>query len=329
MKVEPITFNNYAKYVRLAKRIGEMPPNYATPKNLVNYIRSFSKAFVESNNALGDPRLKLLKAVGQSGYMVQITHKSDLIATGLQPTVLIGKGVTFDTGGYNLKSRNMHEMKFDKCGAAAVYSVLQACAEQDYPLPVVGLIPLVENLIGSKMTLPGSVIKAANGTRVEIRDTDAEGRLILADAIQIANKLDPDVIVTVATLTGSCSNALGDIYTGLFANKNVDAWNYERIMQRSGLESGDEVWSMPLHKSHTANLKKTHIADILNYNKREFGGSSGAAFLNYFVDPNIPWLHLDIAGTAWREDKSTGRPVKLLLKFLENNADERLGANRS
>lgn len=317
-------FSKPSKYVNITKKMSELPPNIGTPEYFVDHAERNFKGRVEWSTAREDIRLQLVRAVGGAGgIMLRLYHNLDMVKEGHLPIALIGKGVCFDSGGYNLKTNMMHEMKFDKCGGMAVYSVLRACANQKYPLPVVGYIPLVNNLIGKAETLPGSVIETHYGKKVEIRDTDAEGRLVLADAIEMAKSMyeGPSEIVTVATLTGSCMAALGEHYHGMFS---VDTYSKHAStrMKHAAHKTGDMVWEMPLNHHHLENLQKTKCADILNYNKKELGGSSAAAFLSYFVE-DTPWVHLDIAGTAWKDgDTATGRPTELLLKYLELYAEE-------
>lgn len=307
-------FKNVNKYVSLCKRLSNLPPNIATPDYFLEYIQSNLKNSLSILSWLNGVLTPLVYAVDPTGLMLMVEHRPSKAKYQLnKPIVLIGKGVTFDTGGYNIKANDekLWEMKYDKCGAMAAYSVFKAIVDQDYPHPVILILPLVQNLIGP--TLPGSIITSKKGIRVEIRDTDAEGRLILADAIEHAIDEDPGLILTIATLTGGCAYSLGDIYSGVFSNDDNLLFN----LRRAGIKANDLVWPMPIHFKHLENLQSSKISDILNYNGKERGGSSGAAFLNYFVPKKIPWGHIDIAGTAWNEAGATGRPVKLLLEFFE------------
>jgi leucyl aminopeptidase len=322
-------FSKIKKYVSKAKKLANMPPNLATPGIMAD------KLIEDFSTVPGDylhltvkkaATLPLIKAVdNEDGRLLILFHNCDLYGVEERPIVLIGKGVCFDSGGYNLKHSNMHEMKFDKAGAMSVYSVIKACKNQDFPRPVIAILPLVNNKIGSSQTFPGSVITTTLDRTVEIRDTDAEGRLILADAIETAQRMfNPEIIVTVATLTGSCANALGEHYTGMFSNL-IDCPDVTRnplsTMVFASEKAKDPIWPLPVNKEHVKNLKKSKVADIMNYNKKECGGSSAAAFLAYFIE-DTPWIHLDIAGTAWKDDEATGRPTALLLTWLESMVKE-------
>lgn len=306
------------KYVNWCKKISELPPNIATPEYMADIVNSeFGKrVFSIDSGIMVKISHPLLYAVGSNAHYVEIHHNYSPYKPGPKPIVLIGKGVTFDTGGYSIKRcHGLHEMKFDKCGAVSVVAVMKALKEQNYPHPVVAIVPFVSNLIGSEQTLPGSVIKSRSGKTVEITDTDAEGRLILADCLTRAQELGPELIITVATLTGSCEAALGKEFTGLFSNESglICASN----LMHAGDVTKDLAWNMPIHPNHVKHLTKCRAADIKNHvSGKEWGGSVAASFLNYFVKPEIAWAHLDIAGTAWDGDRATGRPVKMLLEFL-------------
>jgi leucyl aminopeptidase len=237
------------------------------------------------------------------------------------PVALIGKGVTFDTGGISLKSAaEMDEMKFDTCGAAAVLGTLKAVAQMRLPLNVVGLIPTTENMPGGRATKPGDVVTTLSGQTVEILNTDAEGRLILCDALTYAERFKPCAVIDVATLTGACIVALGHVASGLFANDEPLAHE----LLAAGDAAYDRAWQMPLWQDYQEQLR-SNFADMANIGGRAAGSVTAACFLSRFAKP-FHWVHLDIAGVAWksgREKGSTGRPVGLLAQFLIDRA----GAN--
>jgi leucyl aminopeptidase len=235
-----------------------------------------------------------------------------------RPVVLVGKGITFDTGGISLKpAAEMDEMKFDMCGAASVLGTLRAVAELKLKLNVVGLIPTCENMPGGAATKPGDIVTSMSGQTVEILNTDAEGRLILADALSYAERYDPQAVVDIATLTGACVIALGHVCSGLFANRD----DLAQELQSAGAESWDRVWQLPLWEDYHDALK-SNFADFANIGGRPAGSVTAACFLSKFTR-KYDWAHLDIAGTAWksgREKGATGRPVPLLTTFLMKRA---------
>ncbi len=235
-----------------------------------------------------------------------------------RPVVLVGKGITFDTGGISIKpSAEMDEMKFDMCGAASVLGTLRAAAELGLKLNVIGLIPTCENMPGGAATKPGDIVTSMSGQTIEILNTDAEGRLILADALSYAERFEPQAVVDIATLTGACIVALGHVCSGLFANK--DGLAHE--LQAAGAESWDRVWRLPLWEDYQEQLK-SNFADFANIGGRPAGSVTAACFLSRFTR-KYDWAHLDIAGTAWKSGKekgATGRPVPLLMTFLIKRA---------
>ena len=232
--------------------------------------------------------------------------------------VLVGKGITFDTGGISLKpAAEMDEMKFDMCGAASVLGTLRAVAELELKLNVVGLVPTCENMPGGAATKPGDIVTSMSGQTVEILNTDAEGRLILADALTYAERFEPQAVVDIATLTGACVIALGHVCSGLFANSDALA----RELLAAGEESSDRAWQLPLWDDYQEQLK-SNFADFANIGGRPAGSITAACFLSRFAG-QYDWAHLDIAGTAWKSGKekgATGRPVPLLTTFLMGRA---------
>jgi leucyl aminopeptidase len=232
--------------------------------------------------------------------------------------VRVGKGVTSDTGGISLKpARDMDQKKFDKCGAASVLGAVPAVAQMRLPLNVVGIVPSTENMPGGRATKPGDVVKTLSGQSVEILNTDAEGRLILCDALTYSERLKPACVVDVATLTGACVVALGHVATGLFANDDALA----RELLAAGDAAYDRAWHMPLWDDYQEQLR-SNFADMANVGGRPAGSITASCFLSRFAK-SFRWAHLDIAGVAWRsgrEKGATGRPVPLLVQFLIERA---------
>ncbi len=233
-----------------------------------------------------------------------------------KPIVLVGKGVTFDTGGISLKpGLNMDEMKYDMCGAATVFGVIRTAAELGLQRDVVALIPATENMPSGHATKPGDVVTSMSGQTIEILNTDAEGRLILCDALTYAERFDPEVVIDVATLTGAIIISLGHINTGLFSNNEDLA---QELLQ-AGKRAQDTVWHMPLEEAYQDRLK-SNFADMANIGGAPGGSITAACFLSRFTKA-YPWAHLDIAGTAWDSGPkkgASGRPVPLLIDFLLN-----------
>ena len=231
-----------------------------------------------------------------------------------KPICFVGKGVTFDTGGISLKpGAEMDEMKFDMCGAASVLGTLKAIAEMKLRINVVGIIPATENMPAGNATKPGDIVTTMSGQTVEILNTDAEGRLILCDALTYAERYKPQAVIDIATLTGACVIALGHVVSGLFAND--DALAAEVL--KAGETSGDRAWHLPLHEEYQEQLR-SNFADFANIGGRPAGAVTAACYLARFTK-KFKWVHLDIAGTAWKSGKekgSTGRPVPLLTQFL-------------
>jgi leucyl aminopeptidase len=235
---------------------------------------------------------------------------------GDAPTALVGKGVTFDTGGISLKPPPaMDEMKFDMSGAASVLGTFKAVAELDLPINVVGVVPACENMPSGQATKPGDIVRSMSGQTIEVLNTDAEGRLILCDAITYARRFKPDVVIDIATLTGACVVALGNHLSGLFSNDDELA----AALEEAGKRADDRAWRMPMGEEYTDALK-SNFADFANVAGREGGAITAACFLGKFTD-GLKWAHLDIAGTAYvtgSHKGSTGRPVPLLVDYLIN-----------
>jgi len=231
-----------------------------------------------------------------------------------KPLVLFGKGVTFDTGGISIKpSLDMDQMKFDMCGAASVLGALRAVAELKAKINVVGLVPACENMPSGRATKPGDIVRTMSGQTVEVLNTDAEGRLILCDALTYAERYEPAAVVDIATLTGAMVIALGHVASGVFSNNDSLA----RALLNAGEESFDRAWQMPLWDDYHEGLA-SNFADFANIAGRAGGSITAACFLSKFAK-KYDWAHLDIAGVAWKEGKdkgATGRPVALLTTWL-------------
>jgi leucyl aminopeptidase len=234
--------------------------------------------------------------------------------------VLVGKGITFDTGGISIKpAAEMDEMKYDMCGAASVLGVFKALGELKPAINVVGLIPATENMPDGLAVKPGDVVTSMSGQTIEILNTDAEGRLVLCDALTYAERFKPQAVIDIATLTGACVIALGSVRSGLFSSNDALA----QSLQSAGDVSGDACWRMPLDDDYAEGLK-SRFADVANVAGRQAGSVTAAKFLQRFASP-YPWAHLDIAGTAWRSGAAkgaTGRPVGLLVHYLLGQSDK-------
>ncbi len=309
--------------IEFAKEWGNRPANHATPDLLGKAAKSLSKYKNISVDVLG---LKEVAKLGMGSFMSVaqgsdqplrfIVLKYNGAAKTVAPTVLVGKGITFDTGGISLKpAPEMDEMKFDMCGAASVLGTFRALAGIQPKMNVVGLIPACENMPSGKAVKPGDVVTSMSGQTIENLNTDAEGRLVLCDALTYAERFKPAAVIDIATLTGACVIALGAVRSGLFS-ANDDLAN---ALLKAGESSGDPCWRMPLDDEYGEGLK-SNFADMANVAGRAAGSVTAAKFLQKFT-ASYPWAHLDIAGTAWKSGAvkgSTGRPVLLLLNYLLN-----------
>lgn len=307
------------------RTLGNLPPNLLKPSNLASRAKSMAKDNnlsyqILKRNDIEKLGMGCLLAVAQGAdsepRVIALEHKGGEGA----PIVLVGKGVTFDTGGISLKpGAAMDEMKFDMCGAATVIGVMQAVAQLNLPLNIVGVIPSVENMPSGTAARPGDVVTSMNGQTVEILNTDAEGRLILCDALTWAQQTyQPKEIIDIATLTGACIIALGSQTTGLMGNNDDLANN----LLTAGEQSYDRAWRLPLFTEYDE-LLKSNFADMGNIGGREAGTITAACFLQRFIENDTPWAHLDIAGTAWASGAkkgASGRPVPMLMQYLLNQA---------
>jgi leucyl aminopeptidase len=314
-----------AEGMALAKDLGNLPGNHCTPTFLGEQAIELGKRHGIKVQVLDEKQIAELKmgsflAVAQGSkqpprFIVMEYHGGK---KGAAPTVLVGKGVTFDTGGISIKpAPEMDEMKFDMCGAASVLGTMKAIALMKLPLNVVGLVPATENMPGGNAIKPGDIVATMSGQTVEILNTDAEGRLILCDALTYAERYKPAAVVDIATLTGAMVIALGHVATGLFANDDQLAAD----LIDAGARSWDRAWHMPLWDDYQEGLK-SNFADFPNIASRAGGSITAACFLARFTK-SYPWAHLDIAGTGWKSgaDKgATGRPVALLTHYLVKRA---------
>jgi leucyl aminopeptidase len=311
--------------VNLARDLGNLPPNVCTPSHLADEARELARRYRMKLTVLGREDMerlgmRTLLSVAQGSAepprFITLEHRGG--PKGQKPVVLVGKGITFDTGGISIKpAADMDEMKFDMCGAAAVLGTLKAAGEMRLPVNLVGAIPSTENMPGGRATRPGDIVKSLSGQTVEILNTDAEGRLILCDALTYVERFRPAAVIDIATLTGACVIALGHVATGLFANDEALA----REVTAAGEEACDRVWRMPLWDDYQEQLK-SNFADFANIGGRPAGAVTAACFLARFAR-KFKWAHLDIAGTAWKSGKekgATGRPVPLLTQLLVNRA---------
>ncbi len=315
--------------VRLARDLGNRPGNDLTPGRFAAelsemFYKSPVRVTVMGPKELEKEGLRGVLAVGsgsaQEPCMVRLEYRAKKPRSAI---VLVGKGVTFDAGGISLKpAADMAAMKHDMAGAAAVVAAMREVAEDQPPLKVVGLVPLVENLPSGSALKPGDIVALANGTTVEVDNTDAEGRIILADAMAYAERFNPDVLVDLATLTGACRVALGHELAGLFCNDDELAARLDAL----GRRTGDRVWRMPLLPEFRE-LLRSEWADLKNSSGAVGGLPASAAFLSRFVPEGVRWAHLDIAGVAHLPKGHNGLPagatgfgVRLLTSLLEEQA---------
>jgi leucyl aminopeptidase len=311
--------------VNLAKNLANLPANACTPSHLADTAQKLAAEHKldcqiidrDEMAALGMHSLLAVASGSRQPPKLIVLHyrggKGDD-----KSLALIGKGITFDTGGISLKpAAEMDEMKYDMCGAASVLGTIKAVAMMKLPLNLTVIVPAAENMPGGGATRPGDIVTSMSGQTIEILNTDAEGRLILCDALTYAARFDPETVIDVATLTGACVIALGHVATGLFANNDTLA----RELVHAGDEAHDRAWQMPLWNDYQ-DLLKSPFADMSNIGGRSAGSITAACFLARFARKYV-WAHLDIAGTAWKSgsDKgATGRPVSLLVHHLLKRA---------
>jgi leucyl aminopeptidase len=320
--------------VNFTRDLANEPGAYMTPTIMAERAQEIANQFGLDIDVLDQARmeqegmgalLSVARGSDQPPKMMVLTYMpegKEKIEDGEDFLALVGKGITFDTGGISIKpSENMELMKYDMSGGATVLGVMRAVAQLKPPIPVLGVVPSTENMPSGKATKPGDVVVAMTGKTIEVINTDAEGRLILADAVSYAKKLGATRVIDMATLTGAVSIALGDVNTGILG---TDQELINEVIE-SGREVGEKFWQLPLDKEYSKQIK-SDIADIKNVGGRKAGTITAAAFIKEFAD-GISWAHLDIAGTAWGDDAKpfrskgpTGVAVRTLLNFIERES---------
>ncbi|MET0963061.1 MAG: leucyl aminopeptidase [Noviherbaspirillum sp.] len=320
-----------ASGVELAKDLGNLPPNVCTPTYLASTAKKLAKQFGFGIEVLDRKQMEALKM----GSFLSVTNGSaeppKFIVLKHQggknreaPTVLVGKGVTFDSGGISIKpGAAMDEMKYDMCGAASVLGTFRAIGEMGLKLNVIGVIPATENMPSGTATRPGDIVTSMSGQTIEILNTDAEGRLILCDALTYVERFKPAAVVDIATLTGACITALGHHNSGLFSRHDEAHDALADALLAAGKSADDTAWRMPIEDSYQEQLK-SNFADMANIGGAPGGSITAACFLERYTRA-YTWAHLDIAGTAWKGGAAkgaTGRPVPLLTAFLIRRAQE-------
>lgn len=306
----------------LARELGNLPANICTPSYLADQAKSLARGNRKLKVTVLDKAqmsrlgmgalLSVAKGSQEPPKFIILEYNGG--RKGDKPHVLVGKGITFDSGGISIKpAPAMDEMKFDMCGAASVLGTMKAVAQLELPIHLVGLVPACENLPSGTANKPGDVVTSLSGITIEVLNTDAEGRLILCDALTYAERYQPKSVVDIATLTGACVIALGSAASGLLSNHDPLA----QKLLKAGEAAGDRAWQLPLWEEYQEQLK-SNFADIPNIGGREAGTITAACFLSRFTK-KYHWAHLDIAGTAWlqgNEKGATGRPVGLLTQYL-------------
>ncbi|MDT8281941.1 MAG: leucyl aminopeptidase [Gammaproteobacteria bacterium] len=309
--------------IHLAKDLGNLPGNICTPDYLAKQAMKLAMQHENIKTSVLEEKdmeklgmgslLSVARGSREPAKLITIEYSAAADKKQV-PIVFVGKGVTFDSGGISLKpGASMDEMKYDMCGAASVIGVLSACAELQLPVNIVGIIPSVENMPDGCATRPGDVVTSMSGQTIEILNTDAEGRLILCDALTYAEKFNPDVVIDIATLTGACVVALGAHPAGLLSNHSPLA----NDLLSAGQTSGDRCWQLPLWDDYQEQLD-SNFADMANIGGKSAGTITAACFLSRFTK-KYHWAHLDIAGVAWKSGEqkgATGRPVGLLAQYV-------------
>jgi leucyl aminopeptidase len=311
--------------INAARNLANLPGNICTPAYLAEQARKLSRGHAKLSVSILEE--KKMKELGM-GSLLSVTAGSDQPAklivmhykggkSGQKPYVLVGKGITFDSGGISLKpGAKMDEMKFDMGGAASVFGTMRTALELGLPLNIVGIVAAAENMPSGGATKPGDVVTSMSGNTIEVLNTDAEGRLVLCDALTYAERFKPQAVIDIATLTGACVVALGSHASGLYANQDKLA---EQLLA-AGIESHDRAWRMPLWNDYQKQLD-SNFADVANIGNGGGGSITAACFLSRFTE-KYHWAHLDIAGSAWDSSPkgATGRPVGLLSQYLMDRA---------
>ena len=311
--------------INAAKTLGNLPGNVCTPTYLADQAKQLAKDYDSITTKILEEKdieklgmgafMSVTRGSDQPGKLIIMTHKGGKPKD--KPHVLVGKGITFDTGGISLKpGAGMHEMIWDMCGAATVFGAMLAVAEQNLPINVIGVLAAAENMPSGDASRPGDIVKTMSGQTVEILNTDAEGRLVLCDALTYVDQYNPETVIDVATLTGACIVALGSHASAMYANDDSVA----DALTQAGEDSLDRVWRMPLWEDYQSQINST-FADIANIGGREAGSITAACFLARFTK-KYRWAHLDVAGSAFNGSGpakgATGRPVSLLVEYLRN-----------
>ncbi len=311
----------------LTRDLGNLPANVCTPSYLASCAKKLAKDYKFDVEVLDRKQLEALKM----GSFLSVTNGSEeppkfIVLKHMggkskdAPVVLVGKGITFDTGGISLKpGPAMDEMKYDMCGAASVLGTFRAIGEMNLKLNVIGVIATCENMPSGRATKPGDIVHSMSGLTIEVLNTDAEGRLVLCDALTYSERFNPAVVVDIATLTGACVIALGHHNSGLFSRSDDAHDKLANELLAAGKETSDTAWRMPIEEAYGEQLK-SNFADLANIGTPGGGSITAAAFLENFTR-KYTWAHLDIAGTAWKSGSAkgaTGRPVPLLTTFLIN-----------
>ncbi|MCW8959456.1 MAG: leucyl aminopeptidase [Gammaproteobacteria bacterium] len=314
--------------IDLTKDLSNLPGNICTPSYLADQARALARQHKSIKTTILDEKqmeklgmgalLSVSRGSRQPAKLIVMEFTGTTAKNKQKPIVLVGKGLTFDAGGISLKpAAAMDEMKYDMCGGASVFGTMKAIAEMELPINVVGVVPSSENLPDGDANKPGDIVTTMSGQTVEILNTDAEGRLILCDALTYSKKFDPSLVIDIATLTGACIVALGSHAAGLLANDDELAVK----LLEAGQKSGDRAWQLPLWEEYDEQLKSP-FADMANIGGKGAGTITAASFLARYTK-EYKWAHLDIAGTAWlsnAEKGATGRPVPLLTQFLIDKA---------
>ena len=309
-----------ANGMALTRKLGDLPPNICTPTYLADAAKSLAKTYNLECEILEESEMESLgmnsllsvsKGSSQPAKLISLSYSNNGNAA---PIVLVGKGVTFDSGGISLKpGSGMDEMKYDMCGAASVLGAMSAIAEMNLKVNLIVVVPAVENMPAHNASRPGDVVKSMSGQTIEILNTDAEGRLILCDALTYCEKYKPKTVIDIATLTGAVIIALGKHHSGVMSNDQSLA----DALKISGEAAQDTVWQLPLDDEYD-DLLKSNFADMANIGGREAGTVTAACFLARYTK-KYSWAHIDIAGTAWlggSKKGATGRPVPLLTQYI-------------
>jgi len=311
-----------AEGITLCKELSDLPGNICTPSYLAEQAKTMGNQIKNMKVSVLDERkmeelgmgalLSVSKGSREPAKLIVMDYKGG--KKGQKPIVLVGKGLTFDAGGISLKpGAGMDEMKYDMCGGASVFGTMKTISELDLPLNVIGVVPSSENLPDGLANKPGDIVTSLSGQTIEILNTDAEGRLILCDALTYSERFDPDTVIDIATLTGAIIVALGKQATGLFSNHPP----LSEALIKAGEDCGDRCWEFPIWDEYQEQLK-SNFADMANIGGRDAGSITAACFLSKYTQ-KFKWAHLDIAGTAWvsgHNKGATGKPVSLLVNYL-------------